>query len=164
MTTTLIAPATDLSDVVELGRSLAGAPFINHSKLHVTYRSVIDHRHKDVSPQTGFDCSGFTGYAFREAAGIHLPRHVVEIFCATTEGYIGNVALTEVELNPDKFRPADILLFSRNRFWLPTHSAIYCGDGTIAHSAQRLGGVAISGLEEMLPWLIAARRVELQNA
>ncbi|MBL8383572.1 MAG: C40 family peptidase, partial [Burkholderiales bacterium] len=32
------------------------------------------------SPETGFDCSGFVGYLFREVMGMRLPRSAWEIW------------------------------------------------------------------------------------
>ncbi|MBI2549749.1 C40 family peptidase [Candidatus Woesearchaeota archaeon] len=176
MTTTLLetaeqaAPKQELSNVVAFALSLLGAPFISHKELHlnsarhngvhVSGENYIRHSHTPVNPETGFDCIGFVGYAFEKSIGLHLPRHVVELFCSTNEGYIGQVRLVEVGLN--KIMKGDVLFFTRNSPFLPTHVAIYAGNLQILHSSQRNNGVALTPLEEMVPRLLAVKRVIYQ--
>lgn len=144
--------------VVDFALSLVGTPFVSHSKLHTNGNSHLGHEHTPVSPETGFDCIGFVGYAFAEGTGLYLPRHVVETFCAVEEGYIGETVLHNV--GTSDFRPGDIVLFRRNNPFVPTHAAIYCGNGNIVHSSQRTKGVAVTPLEDMLPRLFAVMRVK----
>lgn len=173
MTTTLLENAAqaateqELSKVVDFAMDLIGAPYISHKELHlngarhngvhVTGENYIRHSHAPVSQETGFDCIGFLGYAFEKSIGLHLPRHVVELFCSTDEGYISQVKLIEVGF--ESIMKGDVLFFTRNSPFLPIHVATYAGNLQILHSSQRTNGVALTPLEEMVPRLLAAKRV-----
>ncbi|MCK0112897.1 NlpC/P60 family protein [Ornithinimicrobium sp. F0845] len=77
----------------------------------------IMYRSGGASPSTGFDCSGYTQYVFKQL-GVTLPR--------TTTGQ--KAATTRVS-NP---KPGDLV------FWgsTPYHVAIYAGDGYIYDSGK----------------------------
>ncbi|MDB4914234.1 MAG: hypothetical protein JWM95_1878 [Gemmatimonadetes bacterium] len=81
------------------------------------------------TPQSGFDCSGFTKYVFARQ-GIQLPRTSRE------------QARAGVKVAPDfkVFLPGDILLFAE-RGEAISHVAIYVGNGEIIHSSSGYGGV-----------------------
>jgi len=81
------------------------------------------------TPQSGFDCSGFTRYVFAKQ-GIFLPRTSREQARAG-----GGVALDFAAL-----LPGDLLLFAEPNDAV-SHVAIYVGDGRIIHSSSALGGV-----------------------
>jgi cell wall-associated NlpC family hydrolase len=81
------------------------------------------------TPESGFDCSGFTKYVFA-AQGIRLPRTSRE------QARAGQ----EVALDFAAFLPGDILLFAEPNEAI-SHVAIYVGDGRIIHSSSALGGV-----------------------
>lgn len=67
--------------------------------------SLIGTRYRfgGTSEQSGFDCSGFIGYLFREEAGVTLPRSTREMI---------NVDAPKVARN--KLKPGDLLFFSTN--------------------------------------------------
>lgn len=161
----------ELSKVVDFALSFVGAPFINHKELHLNGtrnngthakgESYIRHSHTRVSPETGFDCTGFLGYAFERSIGLYLPRHVVELFCSTDESYIGEARLIEVDI--DSIMKGDVMFFTRKNRFLPTHAAIYAGDLQSLHSSQKTNGVALTPLEEMASRLLAVKRVVYQT-
>lgn len=152
--------------VIRYALSLTGAPFRPHVKLHtsrlrqmdLTGESYLEHGHLEVGPENGFDCSGFVQHVFEGSIGVYLPRHTIEMFCSVERGYIGKTALREVGL--DEIRGAELLFFRGHNPIIPTHVAIYSGNGEIAHSSRRTNGVAVTPLEEMLPGLLAVKRVE----
>jgi cell wall-associated NlpC family hydrolase len=81
------------------------------------------------TPESGFDCSGFTRYVFAKQ-GIQLPR------TSRDQARAGQ----GVALDFAAFLPGDILLFAEPNEAI-SHVAIYVGDGRIIHSSSALGGV-----------------------
>jgi cell wall-associated NlpC family hydrolase len=81
------------------------------------------------TPESGFDCSGFTKYVFARH-GIQLPRTSREQARAGQGVALDFAALI----------PGDLLLFAEPNEAI-SHVAIYVGDGRIIHSSSALGGV-----------------------
>ncbi|QXH52774.1 C40 family peptidase [Pseudomonas fakonensis] len=100
--------------------------------------SLIGTRYRfgGTSEKSGFDCSGFIGYLFREEAGMNLPRSTREMI---------NVDAPKVARN--KLKPGDLLFFSTNGRGRVSHAGIYLGDNQFIHSSsRRSGGVRIDNL------------------
>lgn len=95
--------------------------------------SLIGTRYRfgGTSEQSGFDCSGFIGYLFREEAGMNLPRSTREMI---------NVDAPKVARN--KLKPGDLLFFSTNGRGRVSHAGIYLGDNQFIHSSSRRAGSA----------------------
>lgn len=103
------------------------------------------------STQTGFDCSGFIGYLFREEAGIKLPRSTREM-----------IKLDAPRVARHDLQPGDLIFFAdRGRV---NHAGIYIGDGEFIHSAsRRSGGVRVDKLSSRYwdsRYLLAKRVIE----
>lgn len=81
------------------------------------------------TPQSGFDCSGFTKYVFAKQ-GIQLPRTSRE----------QSRAGQGVALDFAAMRPGDIMLFAEPGEAI-SHVAIYVGSGEIIHSSSAYHGV-----------------------
>ena len=82
------------------------------------------------SPSTGFDCSGFTSYVFKQH-GISLNR--------TAAGqYSNGVAVSRANL-----QPGDLVMFGKSGI---NHVAIYIGGGQIIHASTPSTGVRIDSL------------------
>mgnify|MGYP006190996263 CR=1 FL=1 len=101
--------------------------------------SLIGTRYRfgGTSEQSGFDCSGFIGYLFREEAGMNLPRSTREMI---------NVDAPLVSRS--NLEPGDLLFFATNgRRGRVSHAGIYLGDNQFIHSSsRRSGGVRIDSL------------------
>ncbi len=100
--------------------------------------SLIGTRYRfgGTSEASGFDCSGFIGYLFREEAGMKLPRSTREMI---------NVKAPQVARN--NLKPGDLLFFSTNGRGRVSHAGIYLGDDQFIHSSsRRSGGVRIDSL------------------
>lgn len=94
---------------------------------------LLSGRHLD---QTGFDCSGFVGYLFREEAGIKLPRSTREMINLDAP----LVSRTELE-------PGDIVFFNNRGRGRVSHAGIYIDDDQFIHSSSsRSGGVRVDSL------------------
>ncbi len=81
----------------------------------------IRYRRGGSSAATGFDCSGFVGYVFRENLGVALPRTALEI------SRVGQkIAKAELE-------PGDLVFFKTMRHAF-SHVGIYLGDNKFVHA------------------------------
>lgn len=78
------------------------------------------YRYGGTTP-AGFDCSGFTGYVFRNALGMELPRSA-----AAQSGMAESISLDEAERGD--------LIFWGGRGGV-YHTGIYLGDGEYIHAA-----------------------------
>ena len=96
----------------------------------------VPYKRGGSSAETGFDCSGFIGYLFKEEAGMQLPRSTREMI---------NVNAPLVARN--NLKPGDLLFFSTNGRGRVSHAGIYLGDDQFIHSSsRRSGGVRIDSL------------------
>jgi hypothetical protein len=98
---------------------------------------------------TGFDCSGFVGYVFSEAAGVVLPRRTEDI------GRIG------AKLSQGELTAGDLVFFNTlgRRF---SHVGIYIGNDRFVHAPTRGGRVRVERLSDAY-WTArynGARRVD----
>ena len=107
-----------LSSILVRGFSLIGTPY----------------RFGGTSTATGFDCSGFIGYLFREEAGIKLPRSTREM-----------ITMPAPKVARHDLQPGDLIFFAnRGRV---SHAGIYIGDDEFIHSSStRSGGVRVDNL------------------
>ena len=108
--------------LLDLGRSLIGTRY----------------RYGGSSVQSGFDCSGFVGYLFREEVGLELPRSTRELINLDAP----KVARADLE-------PGDLILFNDRGRGRVSHAGIYLGDDQFIHSSSsRSGGVRIDSLDD----------------
>jgi len=107
-------------------------------------QQVIDHaqdligiryRRRGDKPQTGFDCSGFVGYVFREGVGLLLPRASREISRAGTP------------VSKDELKPGDLVFFNTMRHAF-SHVGIYLGDDLFVHAPRTGEAIRIDHLQE----------------
>jgi len=103
------------------------------------------------SVKSGFDCSGFIGYLFKEEVGMQLPRSTREMI---------NIDAPLVDRSD--LEPGDLVFFSTNGRGRVSHAGIYLGDDRFIHSSSsRSGGVRVDSLEDRY-WnrtFIEAKRV-----
>lgn len=114
-------PATNVQGVSSYNPSV----LINTGKKYLGVRYVWG----GTSP-SGFDCSGFLNYAYKEALGIQLPRTVEGIYKVGTPvsaPSIGDLVFFET------YKPG------------ASHAGIYLGNGQFLHSSSSKG-VAISDM------------------
>ncbi|UCJ15085.1 C40 family peptidase [Pseudomonas sp. MM211] len=153
------APVLDQIDVVE---DDAAADFAGHApyELPQLADSVLEkgisligtrYRFGGSSVKTGFDCSGFIGYLFREELGMQLPRSTREMI---------NIDAPLVERKA--LQPGDLVFFSTAGRGRVSHAGIYLGDDQFIHSSSsRSGGVRIDSMDDRY-WkrtFIEAKRV-----
>ena len=103
-----------------------GSAIVATAKKYLGYRYVYG----GASPSTGFDCSGFTSYVYKQY-GISLNR--------TAAGqYSNGVAVSRANL-----QPGDLVMFGKSGI---NHVAIYIGGGQIIHASTPATGVRIDSL------------------
>lgn len=109
--------SVDTSSVVNAAKSLVGSRYV----------------YAGSSPSVGFDCSGLVSYVYRAVSGKDLPRTVGGL------AYIGNA------VSESNMQPGDIIIWSHRSDYVPTHAALYIGNGQMIHAANtRLGVVQMS--------------------
>ena len=102
--------------------------------------SLIGTRYRfgGVSAKTGFDCSGFVGFLFKEEAGIQLPRSTREM-----------INLDAPLISRNELEPGDVIFFNNRGRGRVTHAGIYLGDDQFIHSSSsRSGGVRVDSLDD----------------
>ncbi len=87
------------------------------------------------SPETGFDCSGFVRYVFKQAASLTLPHNALAISQAGQ-----SVAKSDLQ-------PGDLVFFKtlKNTF---SHVGIYLGNNRFIHSPSKGGQVRVDDMQE----------------
>ena len=104
----------------------------NGSSIVATARKYLGYKYVygGSSPSTGFDCSGFTSYVFKQH-GISLNR--------TAAGQYSN----GVAVSRSNLQPGDLVMFGKSGI---NHVAIYIGGGQIIHASTPSTGVRIDSL------------------
>jgi cell wall-associated NlpC family hydrolase len=87
------------------------------------------------SPETGFDCSGFTREVFESSLGLMLPRRVEQQARAS-----GLVPVKRTDL-----QPGDLVFFNTLRRTF-SHVGIYVGDGKFIHAPKPGGEVRVEDM------------------
>ncbi|KAB0550392.1 peptidoglycan endopeptidase [Pseudomonas argentinensis] len=102
--------------------------------------SLIGTRYRfgGTSVKTGFDCSGFIGYLFREELGMELPRSTRDM-----------IKIDAPLVDRKALKPGDLVFFSTAGRGRVSHAGIYLGDDQFIHSSsRRSGGVRIDSLDD----------------
>lgn len=88
-----------------------------------------------TSPETGFDCSGFVGFLYRDIVGFQLPRSAPEIwrFGKTVEH--------------SDLRPGDLVFYNTLRRPY-SHVGIYLGGNQFVHAPTTGGVVRVVNMDE----------------
>ena len=93
----------------------------------------IRYRRGGTLPETGFDCSGFVGYVFREGIGLILPRTSREI------------SLSGEVVKKSELQPGDLVFFNTMRRTF-SHVGIYLGNNYFVHAPASGGEVRVESL------------------
>lgn len=102
-----------------------------------------------ASPETGFDCSGFVYYIYG-LFGKRLER--------TTTGMMSN----GTEVSKENMQPGDIILWDTSFGNVPSHAALYIGNGMMIHAANSNDGVitsSVSSWERYAGRIVSVRRI-----
>jgi len=110
----------------------------------------IRYRLGGTTPQTGFDCSGFTKYVYQTAAQYALPSSAPQQY-----KFDAGVPVSKSELEP-----GDLVFFRTRRGW---HVGMFVGEDSFIHAPNRRRTVSVSPLNDAY-WrraFIGARRIPL---
>ncbi len=94
------------------------------------------YRYGGVDPKTGFDCSGFVRYVFRDLLSGDLPRASAAM-----------ATLPVPSVDKDNLRAGDLLFFKIRRGRV-SHVAIYLGGGRFVHAPRGGGRVRVEQLDD----------------
>ena len=121
----------DVNTILQNGTASvdSGNNVVNFAKQYLGYPYVSAGK----SPDTGFDCSGFTRYVFMQ-------------FGVTLGGSAASQAGSGAEVSRDALIPGDLLLFYDEGKTKIGHTGIYIGDGNFIHAANPSRGVVIDNL------------------
>ena len=95
----------------------------------------IRYKYGGSSPETGFDCSGFVRYVFKQATSFTLPRSAIEI------SQLG----TTVPKN--ELQPGDLVFFNTLKSAF-SHVGIYLGNNRFIHSPSSGGKVRVENMQD----------------
>lgn len=98
---------SDVSDVIAFGQKYLGTPYVWGG-----------------TTPSGFDCSGFTGYVYKNVLGKSLPRTSGAQYSASKH------------ISKDAAQVGDLVFFSGNGRSI-THVAIYAGNNKLLHAAGK---------------------------
>lgn len=97
--------------------------------------SGIKYKYGGVTPETGFDCSGFVRYVFQQAANLTLPH--------------GARALSQLgqTVTQDNLQPGDLVFFNTLKSSF-SHVGIYLGNNRFIHSPSPGQAVSIMSMND----------------
>lgn len=88
------------------------------------------YKYGGTDPNKGVDCSGFTAYVMRHAAGVELPHS------SRSQSGMGKT------ITSSQMRPGDLLFYGSKKHI--NHVAMYIGDGKIVHASNAKSGIKVS--------------------
>lgn len=91
------------------------------------------YRSGGLSPRSGFDCSGLVVYAYREGAGVSLPRDTYDL------SHVGE------PVAPGALKPGDLVFYNTQRRAY-SHVGIYLGEDRFIHAPSSGGAVRVENL------------------
>ena len=95
----------------------------------------IPYKWGGTSPDTGFDCSGFVQFVFRQATGVILPRSSFD------QVHYG------ISVMREELQPGDLVFFNTLRAPF-SHVGIYIGENRFIHSPSRGKSVEIVNITD----------------
>lgn len=95
----------------------------------------IRYKYGGNSPETGFDCSGFVRYVFKQATSLTLPRSALAI------SQLGKT------VPKDELQPGDLVFFNTLKSTF-SHVGIYLGNNRFIHSPSSGGQVRVENMQE----------------
>jgi len=106
---------------------------MNELALYALSLSGTPYKYGGNSPDSGFDCSGFVGYVYRQVLDIDLPRSAREI---NRQGQ----AVRRADL-----QPGDLVFYNTLRRTF-SHVGIYLGNNRFVHSPSRGGSIRVDSM------------------
>ena len=95
----------------------------------------IRYKYGGNSPETGFDCSGFVRYVFKQATSLTLPHSALAI------SQLGKT------VPKDELQPGDLVFFNTLKSTF-SHVGIYLGNNRFIHSPSSGGQVRVESMQD----------------
>lgn len=95
----------------------------------------VQYAYGGKSPETGFDCSGFVRYVFKQAANLTLPHGARAI------SRLGHAVSVE------QLQPGDLVFFDTLKRAY-SHVGIYLGEGKFIHAPSSGGGIHVVSMHD----------------
>ncbi len=95
----------------------------------------IQYKYGGNSPETGFDCSGFVRYVFKQTVNLTLPHSALAL------SQIGKA------ISKDELQAGDLVFFKTIKNTI-SHVGIYMGDNRFIHAPNAKGVVRIESMED----------------
>jgi cell wall-associated NlpC family hydrolase len=95
----------------------------------------IKYTYGGKTPETGFDCSGFVSYVFRNAINLTLPA---------TARALSQIGKT---VRKDELQPGDLVFFNTLKSAF-SHVGIYVGDNKFIHSPRTGAAVRVESMRD----------------
>lgn len=120
--------------------------------LHAIGQTGVKYKYGGITPDTGFDCSGFVRYVFQQAANLTLPH--------------GARAISQVGTNvsKDELQPGDLVFFNTLRS-VTSHVGIYVGNNRFIHSPSAGSSISVTDMNDAY-WskrFTGARHIEAKD-
>lgn len=107
-----------------------GEEIVKYAKKYLGY----DYVYGGTSPKTGFDCSGFTFYIYKQF-GYNLSRSS------------GGQANDGTKVSKDELKPGDLVIYKNTSLTAIGHVGIYIGDNKMIHASEPGVGVTITDID-----------------
>jgi len=95
----------------------------------------VRYKYGGNSPETGFDCSGFVRYVFKQATSLSLPHNALAI------SRLGQTVPKE------ELKPGDLVFFNTLKSAF-SHVGIYLGNNRFIHSPSSGGKVKVESMQD----------------
>jgi cell wall-associated NlpC family hydrolase len=120
--------------------------------LHALSQTGVKYKYGGINPDSGFDCSGFVRYVFKEAANLTLPH--------------GANAMSQVgqKINEKELQPGDLVFFNTMKS-VYSHVGIYVGNNRFIHAPSAGASISVADMNDSY-WskrFTGARRVDAQE-
>ena len=96
----------------------------------------VPYRRGGNTAESGFDCSGFVRYVFKQATSLSLPHSAMAI------SQLGK------SVPKDELQPGDLVFFNTLRSTF-SHVGIYLGNNRFIHSPSRGGKVRVENMDDV---------------
>ncbi|MDH4456954.1 MAG: C40 family peptidase [Candidatus Methylopumilus sp.] len=95
----------------------------------------VKYKYGGINPDSGFDCSGFVRYVFKEAANLTLPH--------------GARAMSQVGKNVSEkeLQPGDLVFFNTMKS-VYSHVGIYVGNNRFIHAPSAGSSISVSDMND----------------
>ncbi|MFM1910986.1 MAG: hypothetical protein RJB18_377 [Pseudomonadota bacterium] len=120
--------------------------------LHALSQTGVKYKYGGINPDSGFDCSGFVRYVFKEAANLTLPH--------------GARAMSQIGQNVSEkeLKPGDLVFFNTMKS-VYSHVGIYVGNNRFIHAPSAGSSISVADMNDSY-WAkryTGARRVDAKE-